>query len=294
MQPRAEQREHRRQERRAAQPDELGRASPPTSVPPSWAITIGTRTVALTRPSWRSPTRAWRTETSVTSNTVTAVSPISCWPMRQAIATSGRPAARAGSAGCRAPRTGATRRRRGPRPNRRTARSASTAPEQRSEPAQGGDDADRPPDRGAGRRSRTGATWRRTRPTSPRGPSCPRRAPRRTGSRTTSRRPSRISSQDRLAVGDAGGGGGSGRRIEPSSSADTRKDRASMAIAIGAVSRLTRKPAMPNGDELHRRAASPPARRCRARARSARRRSAGRRGRRRRRTWSARRRAPTR
>ena len=67
---------------------------PPTSVPASWAITIATRTVALTRPSCRSPTRAWRTEISVTSNTVTAVSPISCWPMRQAIATSGRPARR--------------------------------------------------------------------------------------------------------------------------------------------------------------------------------------------------------
>ena len=65
--------------------------SPPNTVPNSFAMTITTRTVALTRPSWRSETRAWRIDTSVTSNTVTAVSPISCWPTRHAIAIQRQP-----------------------------------------------------------------------------------------------------------------------------------------------------------------------------------------------------------
>ena len=109
------------------------------------------------------------------------------------------------------------------------------------------------PGRGAGRRSRTAATSRRTRPTSPPGPSSPRRGragPGR-GRRAAGPRGSRAMTGSRS---DAGGGGGSGRRIVPSSTAETTNERASMAIAIGAVSRLTRNPAMPNAGELDRRA----------------------------------------
>ncbi len=219
-------------------------STPPTSVPASCAITIATRTVALTRPSCRSPTRAWRTDTSVTSNTVTAVSPISCWPIRHAIATSGSPGGASGisrlPSAANSSDTMTTR----PSPKRPTARSASSAPS--SEP--------KPPSAAttpitAGSRRRSSVTNRsHVAPNTPHiaaRPIVPQARPRSTGSRTTSRRPSRISCMTG-SRSDAGGGGGSGRRIVPSRTAETTNERASMAMAIGAVSRLTRNPATPN------------------------------------------------
>ena len=182
-------------------------STPPTSVPASCAMTIATRTVALTRPSWRSPTRAWRTDTSVTSNTVTAVSPISCWPIRHAIATSGSPGGASGirrlPSAANSSDTSTTR----PSPKRTTARSASSAPS--SDP--------KPPSAAttpmtAGSRCRSSVTnSSHVAPNTPHiaaSPIVPHARPRSTGSRTTSRRPSRISSSDRLALG-----GGRGRRL---------------------------------------------------------------------------------
>ena len=64
------------------------------------------------------------------------------------------------------------------------------------------------------------------------------------GSPETNRNPALIS--DRIGSRSAAGGGaGSGLRIVPSSRADTTKEAASMAMAIGAVRSFTRKPAMP-------------------------------------------------
>ena len=186
-----------------AEADDLGhdpaeeRARP--SVPPS---TIATRTVALTRPSWRSPTRAWRIDTSVTSNTVTAVSPISCWPMRHAIATSG--SARRGERDQQVAERGEQQRHETTRPERRTrptARLGEQRPEQRAER------------RRAPRRRRSTAGSSRELVGREQEPRRAEHAPhrrqadrppgeaRRTGSWATSRRPSRISCDDGLAVG---------------------------------------------------------------------------------------------
>jgi hypothetical protein len=65
-----------------------------------------------------------------------------------------------------------------------------------------------------------------------------------TGSRAMTPMPSRISRMtgSRSAIG---GGGGSGRRIEPRSTADTRNETASMKIASGALSSWMRKPLIP-------------------------------------------------
>ena len=102
--------------------------NPAARVAASWAPPDPTWTVAATRPSARSWTRAWRTEVSATSNSVTAPSPMSCWPTRNPKAMSGRPA---GASGMRANPTDATSidaMAARPTPRRRVTRSAIIAP----------------------------------------------------------------------------------------------------------------------------------------------------------------------
>ena len=117
---------------------------PPATVPTSCASTITTRTVALTRPSCPTPTRAWRIEISVTSNTVTAVSPTSCCPMRN-------PTAIERGAGRRQRDQQVAERREQERHDDQPAQAVAVRDplgderaDQRPEPAEGRDHADRP------------------------------------------------------------------------------------------------------------------------------------------------------
>ena len=70
---------------------------------------------------------------------------------------------------------------------------------------------------------------------------------RRIGDRPTSRSPSRISRRTG-SRSDAGRRAGSGRRIEPRKTADTRNETASTAMASGALNSWMRKPLIPNAE----------------------------------------------
>ena len=219
--------------------------SPAMIVPASCANTPSTRTVALTRPSSRSPTRDWRSDTSVTSNIVIAESPTSCWTRKKPTATSGRPAGDSGiSRLATAPTTTDTTTSR-PSPNRPTVREASSAPASdpippiaATTPITRGVEADL-----AGREQQPGR---------------PEHAPH----RGQPHRPPQQAAQDRVAGDDREPApdlaedrlpvlGRRRRRLGPSDRAQEHAPtpgttRCPRAIAIGAVSTRTSTPPMPN------------------------------------------------
>ncbi len=169
----------------------------------------------------------------------------SCWPIRNATATSGNPAGASGMNRLPRPPTTAVPMTTVPAPKRRLSRGASRAREQRAEPAHGRDQADRRgiqpelvegqqvPGRPEDSPHRRGRHRRQGRARA--GSDC--------GSRAAAPRRSLCSTGSRS---DLGGGGGSFVRTEPISSAEMTNVTASMRMAIGPVRIWTRNPAAPN------------------------------------------------
>ena len=170
-------------------------------------------------PAARSPTRAWRTDTSVTSYTVTAESPTSCWMTRQPTATSGSPAGASGMkrfpSAARSIADDAT----APEPER-TSRASRARPRGRTRSRRR---RRRAPMTAGPRPSSSSHEQHPGAPKTPHiaaSPSGPRRRPAAPGRGRTIRMPSRISPRTGSRSA-AGGGGGSLCRIVPSS---TRRD----------------------------------------------------------------------